>query len=556
MNTVSKYLSPCSRYVLAVLSGLILTAAFPKWNVAGGAWIAPGLMLFCAINTRNAVAFRLGFTAGFVHALSSLYWLLSIPYTFHGVPIGPGAGWLALSAYVALFHGAWVWACWRILPKSKITSASSESHPNQPPSSVAPILKLNWSQRALWCFCCAVIWVGLEILRSHFLTGFPWNMLGNSQYRIIPLIQAASFGGVYAVSFLAVWMSVSIGVAFCGIARELKQLKPTLGLQVGNLMVEILAPMLVLAVLFQLGTNRISAKTPARSEISIASIQPSIPQTVIWDASAEAGRFQKVISISEQAMASKPDLLVWPESAFPGFSREYYATLTNFLSVHPVSIVLCADDADFPTTPDGPTNYYNSSFLISTKGIPIDSYRKRRLVIFGEYVPPWLGFLKWVTPIDGGFTPGTTAKQFKLEKLTTSVLICFEDVFPHEVREHVDEQTDLLINLTNDGWFGEGACQWQQAAAGVFRAVENGVPLLRCTNNGITCWIDGFGRIRQISNSQNVYAAGFMISQIPLPEHGPRTFYNQHGDYFAWGCAFLSIVLLGSALWKAKQIKN
>ena len=121
-------------------------------------------------------------------------------------------------------------------------------------------------------------------------------------------------------------------------------------------------------------------------------------------------------------------------------------------------------------------------------------YIKRKLVIFGEYVPlaDWLPFLKYLTPIQGGFTPGRRPVSFPLPGLRakTSVLICFEDIFPHLVREHVDDDTDFLVNLTNNGWFGESAAQWQHAANAVFRAVENGLPLVRCANNGLTCWVD------------------------------------------------------------------
>ena len=149
-------------------------------------------------------------------------------------------------------------------------------------------------------------------------------------------------------------------------------------------------------------------------------------------------------------------------------------------------------------------NYFNSSFLVSPEGQFEATYHKRRLVIFGEYIPfvRWLPFLKWLSPILGGFTPGDHPVQFKMTNpsVTTSVLICFEDMFPQEARVHVKLDTDFLINLTNDGWFGEGAEQWQQAAGAVFRAIENGVPLVRCANNGLTCWIDAQGRIMEIEN--------------------------------------------------------
>jgi len=176
-------------------------------------------------------------------------------------------------------------------------------------------------------------------------------------------------------------------------------------------------------------------------------------------------------------------------------------------------------------------------------------YHKKRLVIFGEYVPSWLGFLRWVTPINGGFTPGKEAVTFNLKhpEAQVSTLICFEDTFPEEGREHVNAGTDFLVNLTDDGWFGNGTELWQHAANAVFRAVENGVPLVRCTNTGLTCWIDAQGRIREVfRTSGQVTGEGFILVDIPLrlPGEEGRTFYNRKGDWFGWSCCAASLALL------------
>ena len=119
--------------------------------------------------------------------------------------------------------------------------------------------------------------------------------------------------------------------------------------------------------------------------------------------------------------------------------------------------------------------------------------------------------MKWFTPITGGYTSGTRLNQFSLAGHQLAPLICFEDTFPHHVRDHVNADTDLLVNLTNDGWFGQSAAQWQHLASAALRAVENGRPLLRCCNNGITCWIDAQGRMRQLlqSTQGSEYDAGF-----------------------------------------------
>jgi apolipoprotein N-acyltransferase len=555
------------RLAVAAMGGFALTAAFPGWNLPGAAWVGPALILFAAFHVQGGVAFRIGCFAGLVHALTSLSWLLSIPYTFHGIPLGPGAGWLALAAYVALYHGLWVWGCWKILPKALPRGENEVDEAEKPgwkPGGWAHFLRLSWRQRMLWALGCAVLWTGLEVVRAHFLSGFPWNLLGSSQFRLLPLIQVATVGGVYAVSFLVVWMSVSIGVALTGILREFRRSPgaPIHGVRGGSLMADVFVPLLAVAAVVSLGTDRVFSKPLSRGELAVAGIQPSIPQTVIWDSTEDTRRFEKVLSLTRDALKQKPDLVVWPESAFPGFTTENYQALTNLVTGNRVWTLLCADDADPPLKPGGERLYYNASFLFSPEDGMVGSYRKRRLVIFGEYVPltRWLPFLKWLTPIDGGFTPGRYAAQFEMEHPAAqfSVLICFEDVFPQEVRDHVREGTDFLINLTNDGWFGEGACQWQQAAASVFRAVENGVGIFRCTNNGITCWIDPVGRICEVANPGNVYSSGYLFSRIPLPASGARTptFYNLHGDVFGWGCVMLGAGWLGLAVWRARRRQN
>src|SRR5207245_7174845 len=159
----------------------------------------------------------------------------------------------------------------------------------------------------------------------------------------------------------------------------------------------------------------------------------------------------------------------------------------------------------------------------------------------------WVSFMKYFTPIQGGFTPGEHAVPFELTDLgvKTSVLICFEDIFPHLAREYVDDDTDFLVNLTNNGWFGESAAQWQHAASAVFRAVENGLQLVRCANNGLTCWVDAQGRLNDVyfPGSRDIYQAGFKIVLVPLPGGQARTptFYHRHGDWFGWGCVGLGL---------------
>jgi apolipoprotein N-acyltransferase len=537
LKNSEKNSSALGPYGMAALAGLLLSAGFAPWEIGGAAWAGPGLILFCGLGQRGGRTFRLGFVAGFAHFLSSIYWLVAMPVAWHGIPLLPALAWMALSAYCGLYCGAWVWFCWKIFPGKARESEYSLV------SAVDQFLAVAWWKRAGWAILCAAGWAALELARGRILSGFPWNFLGASQYTLLPLIQIASITGVYGVSFVIVWVSVAVGGAVLVLAR-----RPSTAAIWGQAAL----PLLALALIVAYGMTRtLRIPAPGR-QIKVALIQPSIPQTLIWDPQDNAERFQQVIALSEKALASKPDLLVWPESAVPDFGPENVRAIAQLLAKHPVWLIFSGDTRE--PLPSGESADFNSSFLVSPSGVTEATYHKRRLVIFGEYVPliRWLPFLKWLTPIGSGYTPGDRVVPFDLTSLhaKTSVLICFEDMFPHEAREHVGEDTDFLINLTNDGWFGEGPEQKQQAACALFRAIENGVPLVRCCNNGLTCWIDAQGRLRQIEGAgDSIYGPGFITPEIPLREPGlrERTIYNRYGDWFGWSCCALSgsVLLMG-----------
>jgi apolipoprotein N-acyltransferase len=484
-----------SGYLLAIGAGLLLAAAFPKIGVAGFAWVAPALMLFAAHGKSRADAFRAGYVGGISFWLASLYWLLLIPVA--GFPV---LGWFALSAFVALYFGIWTW-----LLAGKIGTGS-------------------WTQRNIWALAGAAIWVALEMIRARFLGGFPWNLLGTSQYQLTPLIQIASVTGVYGVSFLVVWVSLAM---FSAVRAVFSRPDSRFAWQP-----EVFLPLLVVAILFAAGCFQMRTTPDAdTTSLRITLIQPSVPQNLIWDSSANSNRFQQLLALSENALTNKTDLLIWPEAALPEFGAASYAAITNLVRAHHVWMIFNADHDVMRPDAKSEKDFdsFNSAFLLDPHGNFVNFYHKRKLVIFGEFVPP---FLKWFTPITGGYEAGdqpgvfemdwrgdvgvqalawpTNTLKRELQRVNAAPLICFEDMFPQTARDSTRDDTDFLVNLTNDGWFGEGAEQWQQAAAGIFRAVENGVPLVRCCNNGVTCWIDAHGAVRQIfkDNTGGIYGVG------------------------------------------------
>jgi len=564
-----------SGYLLAIGAGLLLTAAFPKIGIAGCAWIAPALMIAAAHGKCGGDAFRVGYVAGLVHFLSSLYWLLLIPVT--GFPV---LGWFLLSVFIGLYPAVWVWLVnwWGERPRE----------PGQ----------TSWAGRTLWSLTGAAIWVALEMIRVRFLGGFPWNPLGASQFQLIPLIQIASVAGVYGVSFLVVWVSLSLFSAGRMIFH-----RPASRFAWQT---EIFLPLAAIAALFVFGFARMNGQNSLGATLRITLVQPSIPQALIWDPNANTNRFRQLLDLSEQALTSaqqtneplsRPadtlsppggeragargaDLLIWPESAVPEFDEVSYAATTNLVRTHHLWLICNAEDYVWRSGAGTNNDYdvFNAAFLFNPEGRCAAVYHKQKLVIFGEYIPlvRWLPFIKWFTPITGSFASGDRVVPFKMDwwgerprepfgqtndispggspgvsphqKVKTATLICFEDVFPELTRKYAQDDTDFLVNLTNDGWFGEGAAQWQQAAAAVFRAVENGVPLVRSANNGLTCWVDANGRLREIFRDKtgSVYGVGAMTIELPLSQPGEKrapTFYNQHGDWFGWLCVGVTGIL-------------
>lgn len=533
--------------MLAIAAGLLLAFSFPGTGIAGFAWIAPGLILAVAANTRGWKSFRIGYVAGFAHYLASLYWLLLIPYRWHGLPLGPAMGWIALSAYLALFPAAWVWLV------NSLAGYQPDAIAIQ--TNVLAIADWKWRRRAAWAFFCGVSWAAMEMGLARFLGGFPWNLLGASQYRILPLIQVASVTGVFGVSFVVVWTSASLLCAAMVLIRRPNTRSVFAG--------EMILPMLAVAVTFAFGMHRIGALPQPTRSLRVTAVQPAVPQTLIWDPSADMDRFRELLKLSEAAVTNETDLLIWPEAALPRMLRydpEIREPVLEFAQRHHVWMIVGSDDAE-PADNDRRADYFNSSFLINPEGEIAARYTKRNLVIFGEFVPmtKWLPFLKWFTPVDQGFTPGKVPVTFEMNfqrespesgavagRVATSVLICFEDTFPLLAREAAVSNLDFLVNITNDGWFGEAAAQWQQAANACFRAVENNVPLVRCANTGLTCWIDPAGRIRDVFLDANggIYGPGFATFEIPLNEDRAETFYHRHGDWFGWVCVGLTVAML------------
>lgn len=539
MNSVWEFFTK-NRTIHAVICGILWALAFPNFEIAGFAYIVPGYLFLIIKNQSPSIAFRSGYLAGLVHYAVSLHWLLYIP-----VKAAPIVGWLALCAYLALYPAVWCWSC------VKVANAIEQKQRSQ------FLLLYGFPISG------AILWVGLEMIRARFLTGFPWNLLGVSQFRILPIIQIAAITGVYGVSFLVAWCSLALALAFNLLIKN--------PLDRWGWLRTVVLPSVFLTLVITYGIDSMINwhKMEKPIQVKLALVQPSIPQTIIWDKNENSNRFKKLMELSKMALLTKPDILILPEAAIPDlfrYNEEIYHSITGLAQENKVWMIIGADDAEPSKTDTNTALYYNCSFLISPYGFIEGRYAKQHLVMFGEYVPlvRWLPFLKYLTPIgDSCFTAGERPERFRIvlnrqppRRLETSPIICFEDVIPHLVRRHITGELDFLVNLTNDGWFKESSAQPQHAANAVFRAVENRVPLVRCTNNGLTCWIDPTGAIHEeyFGDSKDIYGVGFKIADLRLPEKTniKMTTYTRYGDWFGWSCVFISALLILGAMAKQK----
>ena len=492
------------------------------------AWLLPATLLFVAGGGERR--FQTGYWSGLCFHLAALHWLLFMP-----IFLGAVCAWLALSAYCALYPAAWVFFCWRMLPRPK------SSAPAKFPQLWKRLEALTWGGRQLWALAGATGWASIEVLQAHLFTGFPWNFLAISQVEMLPLIQLASWTGVYGVSFLVAWVSLSLGLAVAAIAA-----RPGYPWVWGR---EILPAGLALAIVWTWGFQRIGDAPQTTNRLRIALIQPNAEQRLIWQGEGKEERFAELLALSEAALSTlpRPDLLVWPESGLPA-ELERPERVAEFIRKKRVPLIFNAVDFSQPSASAEPL-CHNAAFLMNRNGRILGKARKRRLVIFGEYIPlaKRFPFLKALSPIGAGYTPGEEPGVLELDEppIAIGALICFEDAFPFLAREAAQRNPDFLVNLTNAAWFGESKAQWQQARGAVFRAVETGLPLVRCTNNGITCWIDPYGRMRAgpMESPADAYKKRFQVAEVPLfrPD---STFYLREGNLFGWCCVFASFASL------------
>lgn len=510
------------RFILAALSGAILSLSYHGSFLSLYAWFCLALLLACILGARARVAFFCGFLHGLVFVLTCVPWIAEVLAVHGGMSSAAGWGVLLLIASVwGASIGLFAWAVQRLSLRSNSLALVG-----------APFL-----------------WISTEVLRAYLPEiSFPWGLLGYAPAENAVLLQLTTITGIYGLSFLAASFNALLLWSDCGSATDTK---PRL---------RILAAVLAVLLLVMAVGPRFVPKAEAHHWARV--VQPNFPENEQymgdWYADHRADmETLRQLSLRPSPNGIQPDLLIWPEAPAPFSFQDphfvpYISQLaTEFHDPVIVGIIEWKVNPEPPTGKPRPTMVpYNSAAMLNAFGQRIFSYDKMHLVPFGEYEPFPL-IHQVVTSVSeevGGFHKGKERSVGTFSNGNTfSVFICYEAIYPGEIRAFAERGAQLFINISNDGWFGTSAAAEQHLRMARVRAVENRRWLLRDTNSGITASIDPYGNVtrvmrRDIRDSADL-AYDFRID---------RTLYTRFNDCFAWMCVAVSAILVGITLRKDK----
>ncbi len=497
-----------------VLSALLLTLSFPNFNLEFLAWFAFVPLFFTLRRVTTKEAFFLSYLCGLVFFGLTIYWV-------HYVSI---LGYIILILILSIFFGLF-----GLFSSCVVRRAYCEKNSTQ--------YAIRNTQYAT--FIIPALWVFLEYLRSNLFTGFGWALLGYSQYLNLPVIQISDITGAYGVSFLVMMVNVMIYNIF---SLGKKAIPASL---VG---------LFILFSVFGYGYFKLAEANAAEGTLNISLIQGNIPQNIKWKPQYKDKIFTIYKSLTKSAGRDEPDLVIWPETALPGFIEEeaFSKRLQDLAKDVNADLLIGAPSYSDSENED----IFNSALLISKEGKHFKRYDKLHLVPFGEYVPfaRFLNFLRdFIDKPIGDFAKGSEYTVFELEEgVRFSVLICFEDIFPNLVRNFAVRDVDFLINITNDAWFKKTGAPYQHAQPSVFRAVENRVPVVRAANTGFSCFIDGYGRIIDAVrvNNDEIFVMGYKTKRLSLFEG--ESFYKRFGDIFTFFC-ITALIINGGWIWLKRR---
>jgi apolipoprotein N-acyltransferase len=523
-------------WVGAALSAGLLELAFPlagplpAWRVVF-AWV--GLVpLLCALLSRPCVeaprplhqGFWVAYLCGVLWYIGNCYWVRDTMMHYGDMPVlAPTLLLIAYSMVLGLYFGVFGLA-------------------------LSLLRRATGSTRLTLAFA-PLLWVAVELAGSR-ITCVPWDQLGYSQVDNTLVNQLAPWTGVYGISFVLVAVNALIVGGLLLDRRLGRRIWGVSG-----------------AILLMVGAwgVTIPAAQPAATETAML-VQPNLDVAAAnnwngpeWDRHmdefkrlAEDRCRNFIAGIPETGVpastvpcppsAPPPALVAWPESPAPYMEQDlrFQQSMAGLArSVHaPLVIGSLGNDL---TSSDGLWHYYNSALVVGADGRHVGRYDKIHLVPFGEYIPfkDLLFFARKLTGRVSEFTRGSERKVFPLDGHHFGVFICYESVFADEVRHFAKNGADVLVNISDDGWYGDTSAPWQHLNMARMRAIENRRWILRDTNNGVTAVIDPYGQVRQSvpRHAVEVLAARFGY-------RSDITFYTSHGDLFAWLCTLIAAMLV------------
>lgn len=492
---------------LAGLSGILLALSFPKADFGWLAWVALAPLFLVLAQAKSPVeGFGLGGLAGFAFFFVVLYWVfLTCLYGGVALPLAFLA-WAGLAGMLALFWAGFGWAAVRL-------------------QGALPDKTVPWAWAALW--------VAAEWLRGRWIVEFPWALLGYSQWRYLDVVQVASITGVYGVSFLVAAGNGCLAYLLVQAKRDVLSALFQFGIFA-----------MVLGSVLLSGHAVIQDDRGMQEKVRVAFLQPNIDQYRKWDAAFEG---EVRATLEDQVRAASEEraaLILWPEASVPGWldlpeNFRWVSRLAASSDAHHIVGALLRDTRG---------KSYNAAVLLGPEGRPLQSYYKRRLVPFGEYVPMgWL--LRGVVPVLGFM--GEFARGPRLQKPFDTPLgpvglsVCYESIFPHWMALNTRLGSRVLVNLTNDGWYKDTSAPYQHFAMNVLRAVENRSYLLRAANTGISAVVDATGRVLA---QTELMKEEVLVEEVPIAAFriSVPSFYARYGDLFAGLCLAASF---GMGLW-------
>ncbi len=531
-----------SAWLLTLLSAGLQILVFPLPNLYFLGWVAVAPLLIALLRTRQpdtlqllagvkllpakpGQAFLLAYVCGILWYAGTCYWIFNTMRQFGGVGTPAALGLLFLFClYLAIYHGLFG------LLISLLAGPTERDGPNP------------FSRRVL--LLAPFAWVAVELARTR-ITGFPWDLLGISQVDNIPLSHIATVTGVYGLSFEIMVVNTALAAAFV-IRSERGQRnkrKPLL--------------LATAAAILVLQAGRLISPPAFSTDHTARLVQQNIPvlQGSEWTKEYFEGTLRdlSVVSLTAPSLnlpgqdpakrgasSSHPDLIVWPESPAPFYSTDpaFREAVSNIArESQSWMLVGSLGIRNASQSPTHATQLFNSGSLVSPGGEWGERYNKMHLVPFGEYVPfrRVFGFAGGLTKEVGDFSPGTSRAALQAAN-KLGVFICYESIFPDEIRQLAANGAEVFVNISNDGWYGDSGAYAQHLKQARMRAVENNRWLLRDTNTGVTAAIDPFGRVTA-SIPRKVRAAldaNYALTNV-------TTFYTRHGDWFAYLCAIISV---------------